>query len=132
MSNDMTRFVDKRAFLAGRACLTQGWYVHHAPGEIPGPGLQWRFHAGADVARRAREWLGDGRYLPRTPLDSALQVTAEAVKDGKSNLLFEASFAWNRLVARADGLSRVEGGWTIIEIKSGKSPADGSVKEEYL
>jgi Domain of unknown function(DUF2779)/PD-(D/E)XK nuclease superfamily len=132
MSNDMTGFVDKRAFLAGRLCLTQGWYVYHAPPETPGPGLQWRFHAGADVAWRAREWLGDGRYLPRTPLDAALQGTAEAVKVGESSVLFEASFAWKGLVARADCIRRVNGGWTLIEVKSGKSPDDGCVKEEYL
>jgi len=33
---EVTRYVDKRAFLAGRACLTQGWYVYHAPKEGAG------------------------------------------------------------------------------------------------
>src|SRR5437867_655091 len=98
----MDDLVDKRAFLAGRVCLTQGWYVHHAPYEAPGPGLQWRFHAGADVGRRAAEWLGAGRHLRRTPLDAALKETGEAVRAGAPGLLFEASFRWANLIARAD------------------------------
>jgi hypothetical protein len=128
----MSQQVDKRAFLAGRICLTQGWYVHHAPHEAPGPGLQWRFYTGADVGRRARVWLGEGKYLQRTPLEAALRATDEAVKQAEPNLLFEASFSWGGLVARADALRRSDGGWTIIEVKSGKSPEDGRVKEEYL
>src|SRR5467141_1511587 len=99
---NMGRLVDKRAFLAGRNCPTQGWYVHHLEGETPSPGLQWRFYAGGDLARRGRDWLGEGRYLPRTPLDSALRATDEAVKGGECDLLFEASFAWGGLIARAD------------------------------
>src|SRR5712671_1280952 len=100
----MGGLVNKRAFLAGRTCLTQGWYVHHLAEEPPGPGLQWRFYAGGDVARRGRGWLGEGRYLPRTPLDSALKTTGEAVKGGGPDMLFEASFSWGGLIARADAL----------------------------
>jgi hypothetical protein len=47
-------------------------------------------------------------------------------------VLFEASFAWQELVARADALRRSNGGWTVIEVKSGKSTDDGGVKDEYL
>jgi hypothetical protein len=128
----MAELVDKRAFLAGRVCLTQGWYVHHTPGEIPGPGLQWRFFAGQEVGRLARVWLGEGKYLQRTPLDAALEATAAALKDVESKLLFEASFTWGGLVARADALRRTEIGFTLIEVKSGKSKENGEVSEEFL
>ena len=45
---------------------------------------------------------------------------------GEPDLLYEASFVWGRLFARADALRRSPGGWTLIEIKFGLSP-----KEEY-
>lgn len=128
----MAELVDKRAFLAARGCLTQGWYVHHTPAEVPGPGLQWRFYAGMEVGRLARVWLGEGKYLQRTPLDAALEATAAALKDAESKLLFEASFTWGGLVARADALRRTEDGWTLIEVKSGKSKEDGTVSDEFL
>ena len=128
----MPELVDKRAFLAGRVCLTQGWYVFHTPAEVPGPGLQWRFFAGQEVGRLARVWLGEGKYLQRTPLDAALAATAAALKDPDSRLLFEASFTWGGLVARADALRRTEDGFTLIEVKSGKSKEDGEVSDEFL
>jgi hypothetical protein len=128
----VAELVDKRAFLAGRVCLTQGWYVHHAPHEVPGPGLQWRFYAGTEVGRLARVWLGEGKYLQRAPIEAALEATDAAVKNGESDLLFEASFSWGGLVARADALRRSDGGWTLIEVKSGKSSEDGKVKDEFL
>ena len=128
----MSELVDKQAFLAGRVCLTLGWYVYNARRESPGPGLSWRFYGGADVARRARAWLGEGRYLPRAPVDDALEATAEAITHEQIDLLFEASFSWNGLVARADALRRSAKGWTLIEIKSGKSREDGQANDEHL
>ena len=128
----MAELVDKRAFLAGRVCPTQGWYVQHTPGEVPGPGLQWRFYAGMEVGRLARVWLGEGKYLQRAPLDAALEATGAALKDAESNLLFEASFTWGGLVARADALRRSDDGWTLVEVKSGKSKEDGQVSDEFL
>jgi hypothetical protein len=128
----MAEMVDKRAFLAGRVCVTQGWYVHHTPAEVPGPGLQWRFFAGQEVGRLARVWLGEGKYLQRAPLDAALAATAAALQDADASLLFEASFVWGGLVARADALRRTGDGWTLIEVKSGKSKEDGAVSDDFL
>jgi hypothetical protein len=128
----MAGLIDKRAFLAARSCITQGWYHRHHPASAPGPGLQWRFYAGTDVGRRARAWLGEGRNLPRAPLDAALQATSSALDSHDLTLLFEASFAWNGFVARADALRRSEDGWELIEIKSSKSTADGRTKADDL
>lgn len=124
--------VDKRVILAGRRCHPYGWHVQHASEAPPSPGLLWRFHNGREIGARARETLGAGLLLPTAPLDVALRATGEAVQRGEHVLLFEASFAWGNVVARADALRRSRDGWTVIEVKSGKSTADGSVKDEYL
>ncbi len=118
-------YVDKRQFLAGAVCRTQGWYCCHEPEAPVSPGLRWRFYAGAEVGRRARTWLGDGRLLPRTPRDDALRITQDAIGSAESRLLFEASFAWNGLIARADAIRRSANGWTVIEVKQAKLPRDG-------
>lgn len=129
----MADSVDKQTFLAGAECLTRGWCVKHAEPETPSPSLEWRFHAGSEIARYAREWLGEGRMLRRTPEPEARQATANALADPESRLLFEASFRSGSLVARADALRRRENGWDLIEIKSGTTPADGRpVKSEYI
>ena len=125
-----SNLVAKQAFLAARTCVTQGWHVHHAEAEVPGFGLKWRFWTGQDVGRRARDWLGDGLMLRRTPVDLAAADTRTAIDAGEP-LIFEATFVWNGLVARADALRRTGDGWDLIEIKSGKSK-DETLNDEYL
>ena len=128
----MTNRVAKRAFLAGVTCRTQGWYLHHAPDEVPGPGLQWRFWVGGHVHERARQWMGDGLMLRRTPLEAAVEDTQASVADASHQLLFETTFVWNGLVARADAIRRHGIEWDLIEIKSGKFKADEKVNAEYV
>lgn len=129
----MSALVAKRAFLAGVTCRTQGWYVHHAPPEVPGPGLQWRFWIGADVHDKAREWLGTGTMLRRTPLEAALADSQDAVRSMSDSLLYEVSFSSKGLVARADAIRAHGSEWDLIEIKSGSSPEDGEkVDREYV
>ena len=128
----MTTRVAKRAFLAGVTCRTQGWYLHHAPDEIPGPGLQWRFWVGGHVHERARAWIGDGMMLRRTPLEAAVEDTQASVADASHQLLFETTFVWNGLVARADAIRRHGIEWDLIEIKSGKFKPDEKVNAEYV
>lgn len=128
----MTNRVDKRQFLAGVTCRTQGWYLHHAPDQAPGPGLQWRFWVGAHVFDRARAWLGDGVMLRRTPLEAAIDDTQQYVADASQQLLFETTFVWNGLVARADAIRRHGIEWDLIEIKSGKFKDDENVDADHV
>ncbi|MHB1313060.1 MAG: DUF2779 domain-containing protein [Gemmatimonadaceae bacterium] len=129
----MPPLVAKQPFLASLACRTQGWYAQHAPPETPTLGLQWRFWVGGDVHDRARAWLGAGTMLRRTPTESAAADTQEAVAAFSDDLLFEATFTWNGLVARADAIRRHGAEWDLIEVKSGKSPDEGDkLKQEYV
>jgi hypothetical protein len=129
----MTPLVSKQAFLSSLDCRTQGWYAQHARAEPPTLGLQWRFWVGADVHQRAREWLGGGTMLRRTPIEAAAADTQEAVAAFSDDLLLEATFTWNGLVARADAIRRHGSEWDLIEVKSGKSPGeDDKLKQEYV
>lgn len=124
--------VAKRPFLAGVTCRTQGWYLQHAPEVAPNPGLQWRFWVGGHVHDRAREWLGEGMMLRRTPLEAAMEDTQQYVADATQQLLFETTFVWNGLVARADAIRRHGVEWDLIEIKSGKFKPDAKVDAEFV
>lgn len=131
----MAETVDKRTFLAGMQCPTQGWYAHHARSAPPppSPGLSWRLYVGAEIGRYARLWLGDGLLLPAAPADVALSATRAALDDPAVRLLYEASFQSGRLVARADALRRDGDGWQLIEVKSGLTPSDGDEpKPDYI
>jgi hypothetical protein len=50
-------------------------------------------------------------------------------------LVFEATFSTDKFVARADAARRNGGSWDLVEVKSGKHPADGdpeAVKSDYI
>ena len=129
----MISLIAKKPFLASLDCRTQGWYAQHAPPEIPTLGMQWRFWVGADVHERARAWLGTGTMLRRTPTEAAAADTQEAVATFSDDLLFEATFTWKGLVARADAIRRHGSEWDLIEVKSGKSPDESDkLKQEYV
>ena len=131
-SNDR---IDKEAFLAAATCLTQGWYVRRAPKEELTPGVEWRFYVGAEIGRIARDWLGVGVPLPRSPVENALAATAKALDEPSTGLACEATFATDAFVARADVVRRNGASWDLIEVKSGKLPDSGDpkkVKSDYI
>jgi hypothetical protein len=127
--------IDKEAFLAAATCLTQGWYVRHAPKEEPSPGVEWRFYVGAEIGRLARGWLGAGVPLPRSPVENALAATAKALDEAGTVLAYEPTFATGDFVARADAVRKNGTSWDLIEVKSGKLPESGDpkkVKSDYI
>jgi hypothetical protein len=126
----MTSRIQKDGFLSASVCLTRGWFDHRAEPESIGHGTQWRFWVGNHVGALARQWLGAGAALQRTPVDVAIERTSAAVSEGTAAMLFEATFLWKSFVARADALRRTDYGWDILEIKSGKSPAEGEIIDQ--
>jgi len=123
--------VDKRTFLAALECVNRGWFAHRDPERDPGFGEQWRFWVGHEVEGKARAWLGDGEVLRRSPVDAAVDATKAAVASGAHTRLFEATFVADGCVARADAIECVDGAWTVLEIKSGKSKLD-DIDKAYI
>lgn len=124
--------ITKRIFLSTLVCRTWGWRDHHAPSLVPSPGDRWRFLEGAEVGRRARAWLGAGYHLPPTSRERAPAETAAALADAARPLLFEATFAADGCVAKADAIRRSDGGWDVLEVKSGLFKADEKPSKEYV
>lgn len=129
----MINSIPKETFLSACICPTRGWFAHRAEPETIGPGVQWRFWVGNHIGALARQWLGTGVELQRTPVEVAAASTGDAIAAHRTPLLFEATFVWKRFVARADALRRTDYGWDLIEIKSGKSPEVGeAVEQKYI
>lgn len=127
-SGDM---ISKQTFLLALGCDAAGWFAEQKQREAPGPGVEWRFHTGAEIGRLARRQLGDGLLLPFAPTEAALRATAEAVADPMRTLLFEATFTAGEFIARADALRRGTDGWEVIEVKSALEPEGGKFKDEH-
>lgn len=88
---------------------------------------QWRFHEGRAIGELARVFLGEGISLQNSPPSESTRAIAEGAQR-----LFEPTICANGLVARADALERVQGGWRLVEVKSGKIPENGKPKQEYV
>lgn len=125
--------ITKAAFLAGITCPTQGWYQLRLGGGPLDWQARWQFFQGQEVHRLAAEWVGGGEQLQRAGTEHAVEATATALAQGRHDRFLEATFASGGCVARADIVERQDGGWRIIEVKSGKAPEPGKdPSDEYL
>lgn len=130
---ELATTIAKRTFLDALPCAARGWYSARAPREALTPADEWSFFGGNQLGAAAREQLGAGPLLPRTPQSVALETTHRMIAHPASALLFEASFRWGSFVARADAIRRAGEGWDVIEVKSGKEPKPGKpVDAEYI
>lgn len=77
-------------------------------------------HALGDIARTV---LGSGRLIGHVDhIGLAMRETAAAL--AAETLLFEPAFSADGVVARADGLRKMRGGWHLIEVKSSTAVKD--------
>ncbi len=123
----------KAPFLDAQTCPAKGWFTQHQGTGAPSWDLQWRFFQGKEVHQLAAEWSGPGMALRRTSVEEAAEATRAAMAVGGPDQLFEATFAALGCVARADIVRRGDGGWIIVEVKSGQSPKPGEEpSDDYL
>jgi len=122
--------LSKSRFVKGRQCPKRLWletYEPDAPELVVDDALQDIFDQGTEVGRLARERFPGGvlveeqhddpRRLPRTRELLAAAVPA----------IFEATFVEDDTYAAIDVLLRENGGFALIEVKSGTS-----VKDKYV
>jgi len=122
--------VSKRQFLNALACPTMAFHDRHRSDTTLDAATRWRFYEGNRVGELARAALGSGRMLPPFS-ETALSESAAAIAQGEQTL-FEATMSAAGMIARADALVPCEGGWELIEVKSGKMPEDGVPKADYI
>jgi hypothetical protein len=121
--------ITKTSFLSFLQCPKAFWLHQFEPASAAPPDstAQRRLRMGQEVDRHARHQFPDGTHIPYrpNPTDQA-QLTAEAIADGATTL-YQATFAINNLLIKADILTRTPDGWHLIEVKSSTR-----VKPEHL
>ena len=99
--------------------------VHHPDLAETSSMTESLFAAGNQVGEIAKQVFGsgDGVEIPySTGLNEALGQTAELIADGYDAPIYEATFQYDRVLARADVLLPVKGGgWRAIEVKAAAS-----------
>jgi hypothetical protein len=113
----------KTDYLAYGQCTKRLWLEKHQSGLAapPDPAARRRLLAGQEVDRLARQQFPGGRLIPYRPdLAEMVTLTQQAISDGHGTL-FQATVAGRNLLVKADILTRIEGGWHLIEVKSSTS-----------
>jgi len=130
----MTReipLLSKSRFMAGLQCHKRLYLdCYHPDLADPVPeSTQARFDTGTRVGELARDLYPGGVLIAENHLhhDAAMAATTQALSDNAVPALYEAGFLHNGVRMRADILSRSEGGFDLIEMKS-----TTQVKEEHL
>lgn len=128
--------LSKSRFCSGLQCHRLLWWASHepaAPELVPDAALQAVFDQGHEVGALARTYVPGGVLVDarHDDFDGRLAQTRAAL-DAGARVLYEASFAADRVFVAADILERNADGWTLIEVKSTSSVKDQHVPDAAL
>jgi hypothetical protein len=114
----MRESITKRDWLTAQGCLSQAWFALRAKPTAPNEGALFRMEQGREIGALAQELFPGGIVVSNLQMKTAARVTAELLTVPSTKTVFEAAFAVDRFVARADILTREQGGWHVLEVKS--------------
>lgn len=122
--------LSKSQYARGLQCPKSLWLYRHRKDlqDAPDAHQQAVFDAGTSFGQLAQQRFPGGVLIAadhKHPED-ALAQTAQALADG-AEVLYEAAFLHDDVLVRADILFKVDGGWALVEVKSGTK-----VEPQYL
>jgi Domain of unknown function(DUF2779) len=112
--------VSKDVFLASIECPGMAWLLRTSEKNVaPSEAAKLRMDEGREVGQLAREVYAGGSFVPATKAARPADATAALLATEVPDILYEATFEADGLVARADILQRTADGWRVLEVKSG-------------
>ncbi|MDQ6770550.1 MAG: DUF2779 domain-containing protein [Gemmatimonadota bacterium] len=119
----------KRTFLAGAQCLKRLWWEMYdltAPETRPSIAARFRMDEGIKVGIRAREYVPGGTLISRggRSLRVILDESDKAIRNASIPAIYEAAVISNDVLVFPDILQRIDGGFSLIEVKSKTSVSE--------
>ena len=115
MSNSIIR---KSDWLSAQTCVSQAWFSRRADHAKPNEAGLFRMEQGREIGELAHELYPAGIKIHSLDMEAATAETTALMEDSAVDVLFEAAFTADGLVARADILKREADGWHVLEVKS--------------
>lgn len=109
--------ITKAVWLSATQCRKQAWHTMRANPQPPSESARFRMQQGQEIGELARTFLGPG-VLVQAEGNQDVYERTQALTAEEDRPLFEAAFRDDLLVAKADGLIRLEAGWHVVEVKS--------------
>lgn len=113
--------LSKSRFQSGLQCPKTLWLAVHQP-DLADPvseSLQGRFDEGQRVGAVAREYFPGGVLVEEdhTQTAAAIERTQSLIEQG-AFVIYEAAFAFDDVLVRADVMKRDGAAWDLVEVKS--------------
>lgn len=111
--------ISKSVFLNSLQCPILGWRLRN--GEVtPAGGLgdKFRIEQGLRIGEIARKLFPEGVLIEDRNLENAARKTENLIHDNAILSIFECTFIFGNLTAKADILNKNENGWVLYEVKS--------------
>ncbi len=134
--NKERHFLSKSTFLRGYICKKSLWLSKHRRDLIaPTPaGQQFIFDQGHEVGKLAQKLFPGGvDASPATHFDyqPSIEITKKLIAEGRQ-VIYEAAFQHNGVLAALDILVKKEDGWYAYEVKSSTKVHDINVTDAAL
>lgn len=132
---DNTAYVlSKKTFMAGAQCVRRLWWELHEPGAAElalGAAERYRMEEGSRVGVLARSYFTGGQLIERggRSLDAILGDTRRAIGDDTVHAIYEGAAIADSTLVFPDVLERVDGGFTLVEVKSATSVTDAHIPD---
>ena len=94
------------------------WHGLRTPPATQNEADRFRMEQGQEIGALARQLYPDGIFVSKTNEKTAADFTKELIADSAIVTLFEAAFHVTPFVAKADILTRQNGAWHVLEVKS--------------
>jgi hypothetical protein len=121
----MRDLITKSIWLTARRCVGMAWHAMRAEPSPLDDAERFRMEQGQEIGVLARKLFPDGVLIPAGSAHASAARTQEHIRERRT--IFEATAFAPPLVARADILTPVNGGWHVLEVKS--SFSDKAKKE---
>jgi hypothetical protein len=137
MNNKFKKHVlSKSSFLRGNNCNKSLWLYKNRRDLIPATsaGQQFIFDQGHEVGVLAQQLFPGGTDAsPATPYDyqPSIELTKKLIAEGKQ-VIYEAAFQYDGVLAALDILVKVEDGWHAYEVKSSTKVHDINITDAAL
>jgi predicted RecB family nuclease len=111
--------ISKSDWLAAAECLKKAWLGLRTETSVaPSEAELFRMEQGQSIGKLARDLYPKGIFVSQRGGKGAAEITQELVADLSIETLFEATFNGAPFVARADIMTRQNGAWHVLEVKS--------------
>ena len=114
----MKKTIAKANWLTAGQCLSKAWRDLRVASKAPTEAALFQMEQGQEVGALARELYPSGIFVSVMGGKTTAELTQDLIASVSTEILFEATFLADPLVAKADILRREDGGWHVLEVKS--------------